>query len=346
MKHRIYMIVLLAAVLLLLSAPAVCFAASSKQLKQKKTKDGNIIRVDYVDENGSVTYVSDKYYATVVKTLDENGNVMLEFYYNESGAPALQKSGCYGVQREYDEAGQNSVVVFLDADGRPMINSSGYAKRVRTFDAEGKIKSEFYYDTDGNPIPCWRGYWGYRKEEGRTVYLGPGGIPIPLPHLFLQRMPYMVAAVALILLILPVFLPKKALWILLPAYILFIVYMTLMFRKVGSSRGRFELFRAYRSFFTSRYTRRQIIYNILLFVPLGSMLAPLKGKNTRGWLLLLLPVFLSFVIECTQYFTGLGTFELDDIFNNGLGGMIGFLISAGLAAVVSRFKNRIRADEY
>lgn len=345
MKHRIHMIVLLAAVLLLLSVPAVCFAASSKQLKQKKTKDGNNIRVDYVDENGTVTYASDKNYATVVKTLDENGNVVLEYYYDEQGTPALQKSGCYGVQREYDEAGQNNVEVFLNTDGRPMINSSGYAKRVRTYDAEGKIKSEFYYDTDGKPIPCWRGYWGYRKEEDRTIYLGPGGIPIPLPHLFLQRMPYVVAAVALILLILPVFLPKKFLWILLPTYIFFIVYMTLMFRRTGSPRGRFELFRAYRSFFTSPYTRRQIIYNILLFVPLGSILVALKGKTTKAWLLLLFPVLLSFVIECTQYFTGLGMFELDDIFNNGMGGAIGFLISAGLAAVVNKVQNKLHTDK-
>lgn len=86
--------IVLAAVLLILSVSAVSYAASSKELKQKKTKDGNILRVDYVDENGTVTYASDKHYATVVKTLDENGNVVQEFYYDEQGTPTLQKSGC------------------------------------------------------------------------------------------------------------------------------------------------------------------------------------------------------------------------------------------------------------
>lgn len=277
-RFLVYLILLV----LFLSISGTAFAATSKQLKQKKSKEENTIRIDYVDENGTVTLATDRRYATMVKTLDENG----------------------------------------------------------------KTVQVFYYDENGKPTACWRGYWGYRKEGGKTVYLGPWGILILLPHLFLQRMPYMVAVTAIALMILPVFLPKKALWFLLLAYTVFIVYMTLMFRTAGSSRGRFELFWAYRSFFTSKYTRQQIIYNILLFVPLGSILAALKGKKPTGWLLLLLPVFLSFVIECTQYYTGLGTFELDDVFNNGIGGVVGFLISAGLTSVVSRGQNKKRADEY
>lgn len=308
MEHRKLFLALIVIVGLFLPVHRIAYAANSNELKQRTTKDENIIRVDYVDENGIVTFASDKRYATVVKTLDENENVVQEFYYDEQGAPALQKNGYYGAQREYDEAGRNNVVVFLDAKGIPVMSSSGYAKRVRTYDVEGKVKTEFYYDAEGRPTACSQGYWGYRKEEGRTVYLGPWGIPIILPHI-IQKHPWAVAAAALLLLIIPVFLSKKAVWLLLTAYIVFMVYMTLLFRQAGSSRGHFELFQAYRTFFTSKYTRQQIIYNILLFVPLGSMIAAVKGRRSGAlWLLLLLPAILSFTIECTQYMTGLGTY--------------------------------------
>ena len=41
-------------------------------------------------------------------------------------------------------------------------------------------------------------------------------------------------------------------------------------------------------------------------------------------------MFLSILIELIQYFTGLGIAELDDIFGNTFGGIIGVLIAYGL----------------
>ena len=61
-----------------------------------------------------------------------------------------------------------------------------------------------------------------------------------------------------------------------------------------------------------------------MFVPLGFFL-PLLSKRFWGigWTLLAAILFTGF-IEAVQYITGVGIFELDDLFNNILGALIGF----------------------
>ena len=49
-------------------------------------------------------------------------------------------------------------------------------------------------------------------------------------------------------------------------------------------------------------------------------------------------MLLSILIESIQYFTGLGIAELDDIFGNTFGGIIGVLIAYGL---LNRRKRKI-----
>ena len=43
--------------------------------------------------------------------------------------------------------------------------------------------------------------------------------------------------------------------------------------------------------------------------------------------MLLIPLLLSIAIETTQYITGLGIAEFDDVFGNTLGGWIGIVIA-------------------
>lgn len=69
---------------------------------------------------------------------------------------------------------------------------------------------------------------------------------------------------------------------------------------------------------------RNIILNILMFVPLGILL-PLIFKNCRKyWVTYLVGLFFTLIIEVIQLISGRGIFEIDDIFNNTLGCIIGY----------------------
>lgn len=69
--------------------------------------------------------------------------------------------------------------------------------------------------------------------------------------------------------------------------------------------------------------RADVINNIWLFVPLETGLYRIFQKK---WVLLI-PLVFSVLIETTQYITGLGIAEFDDVFGNTLGGWIGVLVA-------------------
>jgi len=66
--------------------------------------------------------------------------------------------------------------------------------------------------------------------------------------------------------------------------------------------------------------------NILMMIPLGIMLYILWEPFRKISWSLIAGFLFSFIIECTQLFTRLGKFETDDIINNVLGTLIGFII--------------------
>lgn len=69
-----------------------------------------------------------------------------------------------------------------------------------------------------------------------------------------------------------------------------------------------------------------IIGNIALFIPLGVLL-PINGKVFRSCLLtVVIGLLLSGSIEAIQYFWKIGLCELDDIFNNTWGTLLGYCI--------------------
>ncbi len=69
---------------------------------------------------------------------------------------------------------------------------------------------------------------------------------------------------------------------------------------------------------------RNLILNIFLFVPLGFLL-PLGWRKFRAfWKTYLTGLLLTVLIECFQLLFSFGLFEMDDIFNNLLGTMIGY----------------------
>ena len=71
---------------------------------------------------------------------------------------------------------------------------------------------------------------------------------------------------------------------------------------------------------------RNIILNILLFVPLGFLLPIYTDKLKKIYKVVPIGFAVTLAIEIIQYITQMGIFEIDDVFNNTLGVLIGYSI--------------------
>ena len=67
-----------------------------------------------------------------------------------------------------------------------------------------------------------------------------------------------------------------------------------------------------------------IIFNMLMFAPLGFLLPLLWKKAEKMWVTLAVSLGLTTLIEVTQLLTGTGIFEFDDLFHNTVGGLFGY----------------------
>lgn len=96
----------------------------------------------------------------------------------------------------------------------------------------------------------------------------------------------------------------------------------------GFTRMNLDLFWSYRTVLETHSSKVmvEIICNIAMCIPFGIMI-PLLLRWTRNFFVFLLcDVAFTVFIESVQYITTRGLFELDDIFNNALGGIIGYLV--------------------
>lgn len=71
---------------------------------------------------------------------------------------------------------------------------------------------------------------------------------------------------------------------------------------------------------------RNIVLNILLFVPLGALIPMYSDKLKKSYIVISIGFLFSLIIEGIQYITRMGIFEVDDIFNNTIGVLIGYSI--------------------
>ena len=76
---------------------------------------------------------------------------------------------------------------------------------------------------------------------------------------------------------------------------------------------------------TEPYAFKNIIANILVFIPLGFFVSNKNSKNVFKTLVICLSVILS--IELIQLFFKIGFFDVDDIILNFIGSLIGVLIN-------------------
>lgn len=74
----------------------------------------------------------------------------------------------------------------------------------------------------------------------------------------------------------------------------------------------------------------QIVLNILLFMPLGGLLPHVHPCFQKSLRTVLAGLIFSCSIEAMQYLTKLGLSEIDDVINNTLGTLIGYLMLRNL----------------
>lgn len=135
---------------------------------------------------------------------------------------------------------------------------------------------------------------------------------------------------------------KTAGIVLFAGYLAVVNYATLMrgsWGGVGSMS--LHLFRAWREAWNNFSVTAwlNILLNIAMFMPLGILL-PLVWKRCRKWYRMLGAGFgLSLWIELMQYVSGRGVLDVDDLFTNTLGAMLGFFL---LMAVLRLLDKRWR----
>lgn len=149
-----------------------------------------------------------------------------------------------------------------------------------------------------------------------------GGVGLTLRGL-LHSSPLVVVFFGVALCVIAACTPKNISRPLLVLYLVFIAYMTLLFREPGRGYPVPPPFWSYQRFFYNKYLRREILNNIWLFIPLGALLGRLFPQKR---FIFFIPTLISTAIEASQYFFGLGWCEFDDVLSNTLGGIIGIAV--------------------
>lgn len=135
-------------------------------------------------------------------------------------------------------------------------------------------------------------------------------------------------------------------------YTVFIIYLVVvigatMLRYSGLSiswgnKEIYPLFYSYKEAWNHFSARewRNIILNIMMFVPFGFLLPLVSNKFQKFWKTYLAGFLFTFLIEMTQLLLNLGICESDDFMNNTVGAMIGYGFYRLFVFVVKRWKKQ------
>ncbi len=128
----------------------------------------------------------------------------------------------------------------------------------------------------------------------------------------------------------------------------FIIYIVLLFELVTTSD--FESFsnnfipfkEIFRYSITSKLFYRNVIGNIILFVPFGYFTSYYTKINKKWYIAMLITFITSLTIEIIQM--GIGrSFDVDDIILNIIGGMLGYLIYAFTEKIFKRYSDKYKS---
>ena len=126
---------------------------------------------------------------------------------------------------------------------------------------------------------------------------------------------------------------RLILWMLLAGYLSVLVYATLLRGGGDFGHVNLRLFMAWREAWNHFSVRNwgNVLLNIALFIPLGVLVPPIFPK-CRGARMIFVVIGTTLLIECAQLFVGFSVFDVDDLFTNTLGGLMGWCL---LMAVLS-----------
>lgn len=147
---------------------------------------------------------------------------------------------------------------------------------------------------------------------------------------------------------------KIAAYSLFAIYLLYLFYFLFFAELMGRADENrryaynLELFKEIKRFITYRHILGfravflNLAGNVIGFIPFGYFL-PINSSRCRNFFFVVLLTFTtSLVIEGLQLIFKVGSFDVDDILLNTLGGLIGYLIYLGYAFLCKKRRNRKR----
>lgn len=313
--------------------PVMC-VGGNYGLHREHSKKGLTRKIVYLNIDGLPICIKGGF-AQESRLFDEEGRIAQKFFFDVDGNPICLQLGQAGEAYTYDEYNRVTQITYLNQYGKPIVTTAGYTILKKSYYHDGTEKSNMYYDISGNPIALAKGQYGIKYVGSVLLYLNQNGKVILCIDNILNEYPCMVVVVGILMCIFLCLLPEKFQRLMLLAYIIFIFYETLMFRETGDTRANLILFSYASTFMTDRKIRVDVINNIWLFVPLGTGFYTIFRKKMI-WIVALI---LSVIIELSQYFTGWGIAELDDLFGNTFGGVIGVGIGMVILHQIDRYRN-------
>lgn len=139
-------------------------------------------------------------------------------------------------------------------------------------------------------------------------------------------------------------------------YIVFIIYFLLFSDWYGRSRGMQEyhynlvLFREIKRFWTYRHQVglfamfTNLFGNVVIFMPFGFFM-PVASKYRSVFSTLFWSFGLSLCVELFQLFFKVGSFDVDDLLLNTIGGVLGYMIFVICNTIRRRYDIRKREAE-
>jgi len=79
-----------------------------------------------------------------------------------------------------------------------------------------------------------------------------------------------------------------------------------------------------------------LLGNVVAFLPFGYFLPSLSKKNRNFIYVTLLSFEFSLMIECIQLFSKVGSFDVDDLILNTLGGSLGYLCFLAINSLMKK----------
>lgn len=298
------------------------------------------IHITYLDANG-IPMVTQSGYTSVLRTV-ENGWLMQEMYLDGEDKPMALSEGQYGYKRNYDDSGRITSIIYLDKNGMPAKTYRGYDEIRREYDENGQLTYMWYY-LNGTQITLKSGQAGILKDGDIEIPVDRNGNRIFILTEFLKQNHWICWVAAIVLTGIGLLMPKRLKVLLLICYCVFIAYMTILTREHTAYRINLELFWSYKQFLVSSGRRIEVIDNMLLFVPFAALLYSLWP---RFWRVFVVTILLSISIEVTQLVLRAGVCQLDDVLNNGIGGLAGLgLVVVGNKMLCATNSHGNRSDE-